>query len=81
MTMIHRYLRRIEDTSGIRFAMSHDAENPHRIWVEADTRVMGPCEAILACVERDIMAALDQLLIPPVTPKSVWEWIRENPYK
>lgn len=81
MHAIQHYLRTIENVSGCTFSISEDPHSPDCILISGRKVGWNPRDAVFACVERDIQAMLNNLIVPPAPPKSVWTWLRENPYK
>ncbi len=80
---VHQYLRQREDADGrLQFTVTNDPETAMLLWVTASYDGYSlDRNALMACIQHDIEVLLACFIVDPVQPKSVWDWIRENPYK
>jgi hypothetical protein len=75
LAMINWHLRIVSSNSPIQLTMEGDPDTPVRIWVGA----RGPItNEITMKIQEDIQELLNNFIIKP---RSVWEWLRTNPYK
>ncbi len=82
MHTVMAYLKMLEAQAdlGFTFEMEEDPTTPARVHVRA-SGFMPRDETVFAKIERDVQNVLNNLIVPPSPPKSVWQWIRENHYK
>jgi hypothetical protein len=82
LVSIRQYLLFARDQTQVNFEMEEDEETATLLWVGA----RGPLPTssineIVLRIEKDIRTILANVLEHPRPPRSVYDWIRENPYK
>jgi hypothetical protein len=85
------YLRLMENVTGassgglgIRLMIEDDPDSPRGMFVHATWFGTDRAEFLEKTIERDVQNLINNTLIPPEPPrppKSVWQWLQENPYK